>query len=405
VLILLGTLATPLVISWGGQDHFRLPKQLLLIALAIICTAVAAMGLVLRKLEWPVDLRLPLAMAAAGLAWGVVSGIASTNRALSIQALLWGASVAALFLVMAFALRGASVTMLAAALFIPGLANASLLLLQAFEIWNPWTFDAGIPRRLMRNALLGNPNDVGAYLGVLTLFAIALLLTTKQWPYALVAAMTGAALVATETLTAIVALSAGLIVMLIIRMPRIGVAVGVIAPPLALTALLLYPATGVRVRALERSARAGMWGEVMSARLPAFVAAWEMFRDHPLLGVGPGCFKFHYMSYYAEIERRYPRLLVNAPKGTIFVQTHNDQLQLLAEIGLPGYLLVIAGIGVLAMRAFRRSRGVARLLAIPLATLVFVMMLASFSMQLAAPVWACIVLGGGCLAWSDSDVA
>jgi O-antigen ligase len=28
----------------------------------------------------------------------------------------------------------------------------------------------------------------------------------------------------------------------------------------------------------------------MSARLPAFAVAFDMFRDHPLLGVGPGCF-------------------------------------------------------------------------------------------------------------------
>src|SRR6185295_7852814 len=65
VFILLGTVATPLVINPGGQDHFRLPKQLLLIALAIVCTAVAAMGLVLRKLEWPAGLRPPAAILTA----------------------------------------------------------------------------------------------------------------------------------------------------------------------------------------------------------------------------------------------------------------------------------------------------------------------------------------------------
>jgi len=393
-------LATPLVISWYGKDPFRLPKQLVLIALAIVCAAITTIGLVLREIDWPSDLRLPLGIAATALAWATASAITSTSPAQSIEALIWGASVTALFLVAAFALRGIRVTVLATVLFIPGLINACLLLLQAFEIWNPWVFEEGMGRRLMWNGLLGNPNDVGAYLAVVTLFAIALSATTKSWLYLVIAGVTGAALLATETLTAILALSAALIAMAILWKPRFGVIVGIVAPPLIVAALLLLPTTRVRISNNAHSVRAGTWGALMSGRLPAFAAALEMFRDHPLLGVGPGCFKFNYVSYYATIEHNHPHLLPDSPTGVIFAQTHNDHLQLLAETGFPVYFLVVAGIGFLSVRTFRRGQGIARLLAIPLAILIMVTMLAGFPLQLAAPVWTYIVLGGGCLAWS-----
>lgn len=97
-------------------------------------------------------------------------------------------------------------------------------------------------------------------------------------------------------------------------------------------------------------------------------------------------------------------IATDSPTGTIFAQTHNDHLQLLAETGLPGYLFVIAGMGLLAVRIHRRSRGIVRVLTVPLTILIMVTILAGFPLQLAAPVWTYIVLGGGCLAWS-ADVA
>jgi O-antigen ligase len=405
-LVLAGTVLTPLVMSWNGADHFRLPKQLLLIALAIVCTGVVGAGLVLRRIEWPRDLRVPVAIAGGGLTWAVASTIASSNRALSLQALVWGASVAVLFLIMAVALRRVRPVLLAAAMFVPGVANAILLLLQASRVWNPWTFEEGMPERLMRNALLGNPNDVGAYLAVVTLFAVAMFAASRRWYYLPVIAITGAALLATETLTAIAALTVALMAMLIVARPRLGTLVALIAPPVLLAVLLLYPPTHARLRTLQTSVRANAWGQVMSGRLPAFLVAWEIFRDHPLLGAGPGTYKFHYVPYYAKVEQQYPRAVIDvAEGGTIFAQTHNDHLQLLAEIGLPGYLLVTLGMAVLAVRGSRRSTGLARLLSVPTATLLLVLMLASFPLQLAAPVWACLALGGASHAWRDVDAA
>jgi O-antigen ligase len=402
-LMLAGTAVTPLAMSWQGADHFRLPKELLLIALAIVGSALVAAGLVLRRLHWPATLRLPAAIAGAAVGWAALSTALSTNRAMSLQALLWGASVAALFLIMAASLRHVPPAWLGIAVLVPAVINATLVVLQAMEVWNPWTFEANIPRRMMRNALLGNPNDVGLYLAAAAVFSIAMFCSFRRWPYAAAAAVATAGLLATVTLTAIAALAAALIVMLLVARPRIGAAVALIAPPLLIGALLLYEPTQARLRTLERSVRQGSWGEVMSARLPAFLAAWEMFREHPLVGTGPGTFKTHYMTYYERVERRYPRAVVNAPQATIFAQTHNDHLQLLAETGLPGYLLVCGGMAAMAILVTRGSRGVARLLAAPTAALLFVSMLASFPLQLAAPVWLCVAMGGASLAWRGGD--
>lgn len=405
-LILAGTLLTPLVISWRGEDHFRLPKELLVVAVAILCVVVFAAGALVGRRRWPWSGdRLPLLIAGAAFAWGIVSTIASTSRPLSVQALVWGASLGVVWLASSVGLRRVRPVTLAVAMFVPALVNGVLVLLQTFGLWNPWTFDTGMPQRLTRNALLGNPNDVGAYLACVTLFAMGMLVSSRRWPYGVVAAICATAVFATETITAIVALFIALIAMLIMVRPRLGLAAAVVSPLLVAGILLLYPATNARLRAAEASIRAGDWGSVMSGRLPPFLAAWEIFRDHPLLGSGPGTFRQHYLPYYSRLEERYPSALAGAPRGSMFVETHNDHLQLLAETGLPGYLLVAGGIAVIAIRISRRAQGIARLLALPTATLLLVLMLAGFPLHLAAPAWTCAVMGGAALAWSDPDVA
>ena len=401
--VLLASLLTPIAISWRGADHFRLPKELVLIAAAVLASALCAAALVLRRIEWPADLRLPAGIAAAGLGWTAVSTLLSTNRTLSVNALVWGAAVCALFLVAVMALRQTERWLLAVALLVPGVVNAVLLLLQATRVWNPWTFEPEMPERLMLNALLGNPNDAGAYLAAVALFAFAMFLDSRRIVYALTALVASAALVASETLTAIAALALAFIVMLLMLRRRGAVVLALAGPLILIGALLFHPPTNQRVRAVARDARAGTWGTFLSARVPAFLAAWEMFRDAPLTGLGPGTYRYHYMAYFERVEQRYPRMVVGAPKGTMFVQTHNDHLQLLAETGLPGYLLLAGGVVVLAWRATRAGTRAARLLAWPTATLLLVLMAGTFPLQLAATVWTVAVMGAAALAWRSPD--
>jgi O-antigen ligase len=75
-----------------------------------------------------------------------------------------------------------------------------------------------------------------------------------------------------------------------------------------------------------------------------------------------------------------------------FGETHNDHLQTAAEAGLPGYALFLAGVAVVAFYGRRRHRPeasaetqVAHALRPPLAVTFFVLCLAQFPLQLAAP--------------------
>jgi len=166
-----------------------------------------------------------------------------------------------------------------------------------------------------------------------------------------------------------------------------------------------------RLTRIIRAATRGEVGQAVSGRLLPFAAAWDMFLDHPLTGVGPGAFKFNYMQYRVELDSRYPRLLAaSPPTRSNFGETHNDHLQVLAESGVPGFLILLAGLVYVARIGLRpkasEPRGrtrIAATLALPLVCGLAVNMLAGFPLQLAAPAYTYAILGGACIAWKDDD--
>jgi hypothetical protein len=93
----------------------------------------------------------------------------------------------------------------------------------------------------------------------------------------------------------------------------------------------------------------------------------------------------------------------------MFAQVHNDHLQVLAETGLPGYLLFLGALVLLAAITFRlpsvpdisdpRVR-FARLFAFPAALTFAVLTLAQFPLQLTAPTVADLYLAALCFSWT-----
>lgn len=63
-----------------------------------------------------------------------------------------------------------------------------------------------------------------------------------------------------------------------------------------------------------------------SERVLLWKSAWNMFRDHPLLGVGPGNFVEVYRPYYISPDAKEPEL----------GHAHNNFMQMLAETGIIG---------------------------------------------------------------------
>jgi putative inorganic carbon (HCO3(-)) transporter len=83
----------------------------------------------------------------------------------------------------------------------------------------------------------------------------------------------------------------------------------------------------------------------LAERLPAFQAAWHMSQDFPVFGVG-------YDAYAVAS----PRYLPAETSQERFFHVHNDFLQLLAETGWIGFLLIVGGVLLMLRTVIARWR-------------------------------------------------
>lgn len=413
-LLLAGLVLTATVISGNGWDVFRLPKQLAMTAVAILAAALVAAAALLGR--FPLDddararLRLPLIVAACGIGWMLVSWAMSSNRPLGVNAFVWVISLAVVLFCGIVALRRVRVEWIAIAAFIPAAANAIVLALQASRIWNPWVFPAGTPEGLMRNGLLGNPDDAGIYLLVPSLLFAAFAFAAKRWRllYAGAAIVSAIGLVLTATFTSLAALITGFFLILV-RSSRRGAIVALLAVPVVIAATLMYAPFRHRVFGAIHDIGRGEGLRIISGRPAAFLAAIEMFRAHPIAGVGPGCFKYEYMPYRLLVEDKHADLVADSLLPRVnFGEAHNDHLQILAESGAPGYLALVAMFAIVAAISLRRSprdderASIAFVLALPLVGALAVAMMAQFPLQIAAPSYILTFCAAMCFAWRSA---
>jgi O-antigen ligase len=185
---------------------------------------------------------------------------------------------------------------------------------------------------------------------------------------------------------------------------RWAAAIGLI---LFVCAVALHPGSRARIRTMVSYAEGGQLSEMTSFRLPAYTVALAMFRDRPLLGVGPGVFRALYLPYKLRIDAEHPQWIRIGHQS--FGQVHNDHLQLLAETGLPGYLIFLAAMVYVARLSFTRRGETsprARFVtsyAFPSVTALFVLALAHFPLQLTSHVVPAVYLSALCIAWKDLD--
>jgi len=88
-------------------------------------------------------------------------------------------------------------------------------------------------------------------------------------------------------------------------------------------------------------ATASLDRQTAASRLDLWQAGWEMARQAPLLGVGPG-------NYPAELQFRRP--------GTDILAAHSNYVQMLAETGFPGLLLYLSFFLLVAAALWRCPR-------------------------------------------------
>ncbi|MEA2239247.1 MAG: hypothetical protein QOC81_3971 [Thermoanaerobaculia bacterium] len=409
-----GVVVIPMILS-GGMDPFRLAKELAFRTEAIALLMLAVFWATSRRRTWTFAWRPEFIVAAAIVGWSVITTATSTNRALSIDSLI--TILAAVVIFVATCLAAQTMSLIAVdVLMFAGCANAILVLLQELKIWTPFPPSPDMPSHYGSVGLLGNTNDVGNYFVTLAIAAIVVAVTAggmRRWVYAAIGALLVAGIAASGARTAMGALVAALIVFAIGHSRRAAMAVGVIVIMLGLVVLSPSTAMGRGIRVLADALVQRDYQHLFSERLPAFLTAADMTRDHPLLGVGPGCFKYHFMAYRVRLRDRYPGPWIRGYSMN-FGEAHNDHLQTAAETGLPGYALFLAAIGVGSgiVEGTRRKAAAttpeaefARALRWPLATAVLVVCIAQFPLELAAPRLVILTLGALCVTWSRDDVA
>jgi O-antigen ligase len=400
-----GAVVVATIFSRSGTDMFRLPKELAFRAEAVVLLMLGAFWITAKRRTWRFEKRREFFLTAAIVGWILITAATSTNRQLSLDSLITVAAAAVIFIATCLAAQGLSLVAIDVLMIGCGI-NAIVVILQELKIWTPFADSPDAATHYGSIALLGNANDVGTYLAAPAVAAVVLAVTGAGWRrliYAAAGLLLAAGVAASATRTAIIAVVIALIVFAIAHSRRAALTVAALL--LALSFVVLSPATtlGRGVRQLVTAAAHRDYQQLFSERLLPFLAAIDMTRDHPLLGVGPGCFKYHFMAYRVALIGKYPGDWTRGfPMN--WGEVHNDHLQVASETGVPGYLLFLAAIALCA-GGRRRTPAVtaegtfARALRWPLATVIFVICLAQFPLELAAPRLMFLTLGALCVTW------
>jgi hypothetical protein len=400
------------------MEAFRLPKESAFRAEALVLLVIAVFAATAPGASWRVTLRAistrEWLLAAAIVAWTVVTTLTSTNRALSWQSVITVLAAVTIWLATRVVAPRLSLIALDVVLA-AACGNAIMVILQELRIWNPFTFPSNVQGHGQSVGLLGNANDVGVFLLGPTLAAIVAAVMVRGWRrllYFAFAALLFGGIVASQTRTAMLALLVGVIVTALLRPWRQGVVVAAVLIVAAVIALRPSTPFGRHFLELVDAARTRNYPVLFSERVVPFLSAIEMAREHPITGVGPGCYKYQFMDTRLGLDQRYPAKWTRGWPMS-FAETHNDHLQVAAETGLVGYALLAISLLMIALPRRRRSvlpvaqrsprAAFGHALRAPLAATFFVGALAQFPLQLAAPRLMFLTLAALAVSWDTTD--
>ncbi|HEV7425823.1 MAG TPA: O-antigen ligase family protein [Thermoanaerobaculia bacterium] len=413
-IIAISAMIIPLILSASGEDTFRYPKELALRFETILLIVVLVLLWAFKRLRLQFDIRQKwMAVTAAICCWTVFTALLSTNRLVSIPPTVRVLEYALVLTVTVLVLRHRPLWI--AGVIVPSaIVNAIIYILQEFDVWSPFATTEAIEKHITRTALIGNPNDVGSYLIVPALIAVVLALVSPRGRIAWAAAATVliAGTFVTQTVAAIAGLFVALLVLLVLwlRSPVKAFAVIMLTLVAAVTVTMTYAPLRQRLTTMREALAKRDYEALSAARLVPFFAAAEMARDHPLVGVGPGCFSYNFFDYKLRVQIRHRELFGRGVTTYNFGEVHNDHLQVASETGLPGYVLFLASLVILAAGSFRSGRSgngpgdhlrgeFVRLLSLPLAISLFVLALAQFPLELVAPTHAYLWAAGIVMSW------
>lgn len=396
----------PLVVSPTSYGVFREPKEFALRA----CVLFIAAFLIQIVTEAPAEAReqvarhRPLAILLTAICgWFLLSYFTAAFKIPAAEALLRGLSFVVFSIGVLVTARIAPQRLLTA-VFASTVINTLVLIAQAVFGVMPFEVDAQKMDLLRRTALLGNPNDVGSTLAPVAVAAVVCALSTRKNRNLAIA---GSALfllgvILSQAFTAAVAATAGIAVFALVRFRRRATVAAALAIVVAALSFAVIPPLRERLLREWSAVRDHRITEVASSRVIPFLTAYEMFRTHPVTGVGIGGFAPNFFEYRLRVDSEYaalraePRAEWSPARRANFGEAHNEWLQTAAELGLPGVALLIATLLFVVLRAPRSTpdASFARGLAIPLVVTFAVLACAHFPLRTVSPALIFITLGG-----------
>ena len=306
----------------------------------------ALLGLLLRPQE--VSFPAPARWATALVLWGLVTTFTSISPQTAYTALIELLKALVIFFVVMHALRTPQ-----------QLRSYVLLFLVAFLIYpgrgtlQNYVTGNNLVGRAIWNGIYSNPNDLaGITLLVLGLaLAIATVKTqnrrVRQAAIAYVP-MTVLIILLTQSRGAFIGLLVGFGPTILTRMRKRPSIAGPVLIIVLLAAVLVPAAAWHRfqdiskVTSSETISEADKYGSA-AQRLDILKVGWHIFVDHPLLGVGIGCYPEANAVYAPQLGRR---------------DAHNTYITLAAEMGVPGLLLWLGMARSVLARVRRRRRSI-----------------------------------------------
>ena len=395
----------PVVVIPGGRDIFTLPKELAFETGMLIVAALAVAGSL-----FDADFaalfarnRGPVIFASAVIVWIAVASMTSRIPAVSREAPLTAALYGLLFVAGLQLAAEREMAPVIGVLLLPAIINSTIVLLQAFHLWQPFLVGQG-PDRVGNIGLIGNANTVGTYLVLPTIVALAAAQESKRYRAAFIAAtvLLVAAVFWAQTLTVLISLALGLLAF-VARAPkriRIALALLILAGG---AALLAKQSTRERLQLLRGQLSRGELLALTSGRIAATGTALKMFSERPFTGVGPGGFAARYMEYRLAVEDDHPEWLVMTREN--YGEAHNDHVQILAETGIVGYalfLFLLIWVGSVSFRstALDERARFAQRAAFPAAVAFAALAAAQFPLELAPTATTAAFAAAVFLSWS-----
>ncbi len=342
-------LLVPIAYSRTAHESFRLPKLLLSECLGLASLVLLALRLrSVERIDLKAFFRQPVVLAVLPVLAVASLGLVTSDHPLHVREALVSLWIGGVCLVgWSLALSEEEHRKLLHGLILPATVLSVAAILQFHGWFMPFEFERDVGERIGLTSFAGGAFDLAAYLVIPCLFLQSSMhaQTRVRWRWALaaVAVVCAYAMVATQTLTALLAFAVGSLMLWFVWLSRRRFAA--FAALIALSGVVLGIGFAPLRQRLDRKLDSLLRGDVnrvLTGRLDGWRAAVWMLHEEPLTGVGQGAYRAEFgnakyalweqgVSFYRSQHRVY------------FTNAHSDVLEALGEWGLPAVVVLLWG--------------------------------------------------------------